>query len=206
MPKETDQSDRTRPYEYYLLFRDRIEREGTAIDSGMKWLFAVEATALLFAAGFTIAAWIGLARQADIVLYNSSYGTVGVTNAVASVSWLAIQGIVCYLAGWKLTRSAETTLQGALAHWDKLIQEGERTKQLWETKHRPADETFAVPSFTDAMKANGLLMTQMELQTIRVSFKLVRLIWLALCVSGAGLWCIQLWILWSMTEPRGIRL
>jgi hypothetical protein len=207
MAEGAQQTEQTRPYQLYTFCRDRVAQEGMAIHREMKWLFTVEASALAFAAGLTVVAWIALTRQAETDAYTTNYPIILMKNATACVIWLIIQGMLCYAAGWELTRNAEAKVKSALNAWHSLLQESERVKDLWETKHRPAEEGFQFPSFATATTANGSLITQTESQPLDFFFRLIRLMWLSLFVSGLILWCVQIWIAWcAIDRPPGIRV
>ena len=131
-----------------------------------------------------------------------NYPIILMKNALACVIWLMIQGMLCYVAGWELTRNAEAKVKSALNAWHSLLLECERIKDLWETKRRPAEEGFLFPSLATATTANGSLITQTESQPLGFFFRLIRLMWLSLFVSGLILWCIQIWIAWSASTDR----
>ena len=197
----------TSPYEYYQLYRHRIEHEDDVINHCMTWLLYIEAALIAFAAAASGAAWFGLVRQSEVLTYNSNYGYILATNAVASICFLGIQLALCYIGGHKVTKDAKARLDGAFRAWQLLIEEGDKVKTLWESQYRPSDEAFLIPPLAGGRRPDGLLLSHSGVNGSAEALRIFRLIWLFLFVVAVSFTLVEVCILfWAATGGRSILL
>jgi len=188
----------TRPYEYYRLYQLRLEHADDVIKARVASLFYVEAAALFFATAACCGGWATLARQAEILTYNSEYVPIVSTNCVAFTCFVCIQLTLCYCGGWKVTNESKAMIDRAVKAWQCLAEEGSKIKTMWESQYRPSDETFPIAPFLSESQGDGLWMAHSGVDTLGQVFRLVRLMWLVLFVTGIAFVLVEVCIIWSV--------